>query len=408
MPDGTPAVAPAPAAGRDASSRVDPVAALTELGALLRGHGPVTGSPGLASGAFSLGLAILCLLSVLAYRFPAYLTTPMLRAVYDADALRIVLFVAMVSAGMVAAFDLVAGRRRVLAAAALAAVAIAAALGGAWVPVDDIPPGTPYIGLDWFVLDLLASTALFTLLERLRPLVPDQPVFREDWQTDLGWFALNHVLVGLVLLTVNALVHGSVSSLAAPGLQAAIAGLPFWIALPVCLVAADLAQYWIHRAFHEVPWLWRFHAIHHSVRTMDWLAGSRLHLLEVVVTRVAVLGPLHVLGFSKSVMDAYVVIVGLQAVLVHSNLRLRLGVLEWLWATPRWHHWHHASDAIAIDRNYAVNFPLIDRVFGTAILPSDRDMPAAYGLHDEAVPPGLLGQLVHPFARAAQAHADRP
>src|SRR5690606_17877607 len=52
-----------------------------------------------------------------------------------------------------------------------------------------------------------------------------------------------------------------------------------------CVLVADLTQYGIHRAFHRVPWLWRFHAVHHSVETMDWIAGSRLHLVDVIVTR---------------------------------------------------------------------------------------------------------------------------
>ncbi len=50
-------------------------------------------------------------------------------------------------------------------------------------------------------------------------------------------------------------------------------------------------QYWTHRAHHEVPSLWRLHAVHHSVKSMDWLVGSRQHILGLFITRTLVLSP---------------------------------------------------------------------------------------------------------------------
>jgi sterol desaturase/sphingolipid hydroxylase (fatty acid hydroxylase superfamily) len=374
-------------------------AALGELASLLRGHGPIDHDPGIATGAIALFLAVLSLLAVLAFRFPGWLTTPLLREVYDVDVLRALLSTALLVAGTLAICDLVAGRRRPLAGAALAVVALALAAGGPWVPAGPVAPGTPYLGIDYFVLDLLKSSAVFVTLERLFPLYREQPVFREAWQTDLAWFALNHAGVGALLLVVNAIAHAGAGAIGWAPLQAVTAALPMPVAVLACLVVADLVQYAVHRACHELPWLWRFHAIHHSVRTMDWLAGSRLHVVEVVVTRSAVLAVLLAAGFDKAAMDVAIVAIGVQAVFVHSNLRLRLGPLEALWATPRWHHWHHASDAVALDRNYAVNFPWIDRLFGTAVPASAGECPRAYGLHGETVPDGLVAQLRHPFAR---------
>ena len=62
------------------------------------------------------------------------------------------------------------------------------------------------------------------------------------------------------------------------------------------ILVADLVQYWTHRAYHEVPALWRLHAVHHSVKSMDWLAGSRQHILELILTRTLVLAPIFVLS----------------------------------------------------------------------------------------------------------------
>ena len=83
---------------------------------------------------------------------------------------------------------------------------------------------------------------------------------------------------------------------------------------------------------------------------MDWLAGSRQHILELLITRTLVLAPIFVLGFSKEVIDAYIVIVGFQAVFNHANVSVRLGPLRYVIVTPNFHHWHHSQDDEAIDR----------------------------------------------------------
>ena len=70
--------------------------------------------------------------------------------------------------------------------------------------------------------------------------------------------------------------------------------------VPLLLLVADFTQYWVHRTFRVVPFLWRFHAIHHSAERMDWLAGSRLHLVDAIVTRGLTYVPVFALGFSQN------------------------------------------------------------------------------------------------------------
>ncbi len=250
----------------------------------------------------------------------------------------------MVLAGGIALFNIALGRTRWLSSAAFALVLLAALLGGHKVPVKDFADGTPYIGLDWFVLDLLGSALIFVFIEKLFGLRRDQPVFRPEWQTDLHHFIVNHMAVGFMLLATNLLVHRLFGWAAEDGVQAWVRGLPFPAALFLLVLVADLVQYWTHRAYHEVPWLWRLHAVHHSVKSMDWLAGSRQHLLEVLITRTLVLAPIVVLGFGKEVIDAYIVIVGFHAVFNHANVSARLGLLRYVIVTPNFHHWHHAQD----------------------------------------------------------------
>jgi sterol desaturase/sphingolipid hydroxylase (fatty acid hydroxylase superfamily) len=380
---------------------------LDKLNQLTESHGELRTGKGLVSGVIALSLAILCFLGVLAFHFPEYLTTPQLRKAYSVDVMRTVLYAALVVAGAVSLFNIVTARARWLSAGAFALVALAAALGGHKVPVNDFPDGTPYIGLDWFILDLLGSTLIFIFIEKLFPLRKDQPVFRPAWQTDFQHFIVNHLLVGFVLLAVNLLVHRLFGWAVSGTLQDWVRGLNFWVALFLIILVADLVQYATHRAYHEVPVLWRLHAVHHSAKHMDWIAGSRQHILELILTRTLVLAPIFVLGFSKEVIDAYIVVVGFQAVFNHANVSVRLGPLRYVIVTPNFHHWHHSQDTEALDRNYAAHFAFIDHLFGTAVQ-SDREWPARYGVLGDYVPDGFWRQLAFPFTWKPQAPAAAP
>lgn len=370
---------------------------LDKFNKLSASHGALHGGRGLASGVVALCLAVLCFLGVLAFHFPEYLTTPQLRKTYDVAVMRQLLYWSLVVAGAIALFNMVFSRVRWLSAGTFALIGLALALGGHQVDVDpNFPDGTPYIGLDWFILDLLGSTLLFVFIEKLFPLRKEQPVFREEWQTDFHHFLVNHMLVGFVLLAVNLAVHKLFGWAVKDGLQAWVRDLPFPVALFLIVLVADLVQYWTHRAYHEMPMLWRLHAVHHSVKSMDWLAGSRQHILELLITRTLILAPIFVLGFGKGVIDAYIVIVGFQAVFNHANVSVRLGPLRYLIVTPNFHHWHHSQEKEALDKNYAAHFAFLDHLFGTAVQ-SERRWPARYGVLGDYVPKGFWRQVLFPF-----------
>ena len=363
---------------------------------LTESHGELRTGKGLISGVIALSLAMLCFLGVLAFHFPEYLTTPQLRQNYNVDVLRQLLFWSLVLAGALSLFNIVRSRARWLAMGAFTLIALSLLLGGHKVPVSDFADNTPYIGLDWFILDLLGSTLIFVFIEKLFALRKDQPVFRAEWQTDFHHFIVNHMAVGFMLLATNLLVHKLFGWAAQDGIRFWVQELPFSAALFLIVLVADLAQYGVHRAYHEVPLLWRLHAVHHSVKSMDWLAGSRQHVVEVIITRTLVLAPIYVLGFSKEVIDAYILIVGFQAVFNHANVSVRLGPLRYVIVTPNFHHWHHSRDDAAIDRNYASHFAFLDYLFGTAVK-SDRAWPQHYGVVGDYVPGGFWRQIVFPF-----------
>jgi len=371
-------------------------ATVGETAALLKSSGELRFGKGLISTIIALTLAALCLLGVLAFHFPEYLTTPELRRQYSVEVLRQAMLVALLIAGGLSLANIILGARRKLNLLAFVLVIAAVALGGSRVPVGDFPDNTPYIGLDWFILDLLGSTLIFIAIEKLLPLRKGQLVFRPEWQTDLKHFAVNHFLVGLILLTVNFVIHNGFGWMVQHDFQLAVQRIWFLPQLLLCILVADLAQYWTHRAYHEIPFLWKFHSVHHSAKSMDWLAGSRQHVLEVIATRVLVVAPLFVIGFSEAVVNAYILIVGFQAVLNHANVGIPWGPLKYLIVTPDFHHWHHASDDEAIDRNYAAHYAFLDHLFGTAVK-ADRKLPNRYGVVGDYMPDGFVAQQMFPF-----------
>ena len=382
---------------RDAIKRTvkAPVAETREL---LRGDGELKPGLGMITSVIALSLGFLCLLAVLAFHFPQYLTTPDLRHKYSVDVLRQLLLVGLLVAGGISLGNLILNRQRNLSIVAFLLVIAAVALGGSRVPVGNFADHTPYIGLDWFILDLLGSTLIFVVIEKLFPLYKGQTLFRKEWQTDLKHFAVNHFIVGLALLTVNFLLHHLFGWLVSSNFQQTVQHIPFLPQLLLCVLVADMAQYWTHRAYHEVPFLWRFHSVHHSVKTMDWLAGSRQHMLELIFTRVCVLAPLYILGFSEAAMNGYILIVGFQAVFNHANVHLPWGPLKYVLVTPDFHHWHHASDEEAIDRNYAAHYAFIDYLFGTAVK-SKKNFPEHYGVVGDYMPDGFIRQQLFPFRK---------
>ena len=148
------------------------------------------------------------------------------------------------------------------------------------------------------------------------------------------------------------------------------------IALAVVLVF--VGEYWGHRFTHTVPLLWRFHSVHHSIEQMDWVAAGRLHPFDSAFTQAFTIMPLFVLGYGGGVFAGVAVFITLLAIFQHANVRIRFPVLRWILPTPEWHHWHHAIDDEARDKNFGL--PVVDKIFGTAHMPKGRH-PTGFGTH---------------------------
>ena len=363
-----------------------------------RGKGRRFGS-GWISGTLSVTLGALGYGGVLCLLFPDLLTTPDARPLYPLGLIRALIYAFLVAGFGLGLLSALLRRRKTLGLTGIALTVAGTLLGGSSAEIGGPGTGTRSLGLDWFLLNFLVLTVVFVPLERIFPRRPEQEIFRAGWDTDLAHFAVSHLLVQLTVLLTMAPAAVLFGWAARRSLQAWVTAQPIALQAIEVLVVADLAQYWVHRAFHELPLLWRFHQVHHSSVAMDWLAGSRLHLFDIVVTRGLSFVPLYVLGFESGAVYAYLVFVSFHPVFIHANVRFRFRALDWILVTPRFHHWHHAAHVEAVNRNFAVHLPMIDRVFGTAYLPDGR-WPDVYGIAGNPVPEGYLSQLVYPLQRA--------
>jgi len=331
---------------------------------------------------------------VLCLYFPQVLTTPELRAHYPVATIRLLIQGLIWSSLFFGTIGALLRKKKVLALFGLGLATLAALLGGANVKLPGELSDGPAIGLDYFLLDLFATALIYVPLERIWPQYPDQSTFRPQWTLDLIYFLSTHIPVQVVEFLVLLPATEATRCLAIPFVAQSIASLPILIQFLLAVIVADIAEWTIHFALHKIPFLWRFHSIHHSSQQLDWIAGSRSHVVDDVLVRGFILIPM-MFCFSQEIVLAYLIFVTLHATWTHCNFGPSVKWLEPFLVMPRYHHWHHSSQAEAIDKNFAIHFPWIDKLFGTYYYP--QHWPEKYGLDGEEIPSGFLRQTIMPF-----------
>ena len=354
---------------------------------------------GKISGYCSLFLGALSLLAVCAYLYPAYLTTLELRQAYDAELLQQVLKYGMYFSLLFGVLTFYFNRYKRMGAVGIGLTLLGFALGGYSIPIGNVEPQRLSLGVDWLILAFLGSTLVFMTLEKLFPKYPGQVILRPEWGIDLVYFCFNHLMISAILIYAN--YHASHFDWAiSPAVQETIRSAPVWLQVVLIILCADFVLYCEHRLFHEVRPLWPIHAVHHSVEDLDWLAGSRGHFIQVFSERALVMIPLYLLGADETALNIYVTFAALQAILIHCNLRIPFGPIKFVLVTPQFHHWHHSSEAPAIDTNYGAHTVIFDRLFGTYHMPLNH-WPAEYGT-TVRLPRGYVAQILYPFKKLLQ------
>jgi sterol desaturase/sphingolipid hydroxylase (fatty acid hydroxylase superfamily) len=336
---------------------------------------------------------------VIVLRNPSLATVPELAVVSKSALFKPVLYVVLVSGFALAALSMILRRDKTLGAAAMVAT-LAATMIGSLPTHQDYQIGGMFFGLDFFILNVLFTGLLFIPVERIFARHTDQSVFRDEWREDLFYYLVSSLFIQILTYLTLAPSNFVTQAHDLGTVRAFVRELPWVVQLVAIMLLTDLAQYWLHRAFHRVPFLWGFHAVHHSARSMDWMAGARMHFLEIIVLRSVTATPALVLGFEESALQAYMLLVYVYSTFIHANVGTSFGFLEKILVFPRFHHWHHGVEDDAVDVNFAIHFPFLDKLFGTYHLPEGK-WPNGYGVQGHPVPKGYWKQLLYPFRRTA-------
>lgn len=245
----------------------------------------------------------------------------------------------------------------------------------------------------WLAALIALAVGLSFAAERVLPYEPEWNSALDDAGRDTAHAFVNETLlllgVGVIpLLAAISPFHGWWPS-----------GLPFAVQLVGAVLVADFGITMVHLASHHVPVLWRFHAVHHSVRRCYGFNGLMKHPLHQAVETAGGVLPLVLLGMPLSVASALAVCVAVQLLLQHSNVDYRAGVLRRVLALNEGHRFHHLKWAGVGDVNFGLFTLVWDHLCGTfSYDPERRFRTEDLGMAAKPdYPTGYLAQLVEPF-----------
>jgi len=243
----------------------------------------------------------------------------------------------------------------------------------------------------------LVAVLILSPLEKLLPR-KDIPIFRKQRITDILYVFVAVFIISAMTTGVIMVGEFIFEPLIPIALQDWVFGQNIFVQILAIMIIADIGYYVMHRLHHEIPFLWKFHAVHHSIEELDWMASYRVHPFDQALTRGISLVPIFILGFSSGALALWGILFSWHSMLKHSNVKVNFGSLRWILVEPVFHHWHHANEVHAFDKNYAGQLPILDILFGTAYL-ENRLGPSKYGT-DTFVPEDFVGQLVSPIKSA--------
>ncbi len=251
-------------------------------------------------------------------------------------------------------------------------------------------------GIMWFNVIYVTFALTIGLFERL---MPHEPLWLEnDHQTfaNLAHTVLNKGLVQvLVVVSGTAGLAGAIHSNGGTGTFWP-SQLPLFFQVIVGLIIAEFGLYWAHRIAHESTFLWRFHAVHHSVTRLWFINTGRFHFVDTFFS-IILSQPLLYLAGAPAIVFLWVsAVTAFIGVLTHCNIEMRFGAINYVFNTPGLHRWHHSMDLREGNKNYGENLMIWDLVFRT-FFNSDRRPPAVIGI-DGPMPLNFLGQLTAPFS----------
>jgi len=243
---------------------------------------------------------------------------------------------------------------------------------------------------------IVFSALLIVSFERIFPYTSSQKFFREGFFEDfvLYTFIQSYVLGIIISFIIEFIDSGTNLSR-----FRILAEWPVWLQFIFFLVTHDLYIYWFHRLQHTNPILWRIHEAHHSNKSIDWLAGSRSHPLEILINQTIEFAPIILLGAAPEIAVLKGTVDAIWGMYIHSNINIKSGKIQYFINGPEMHRWHHADkDERAYNKNFGTKFAFWDWLFGTAYLPENKK-PDLYGLSEINFPKSYLKQCFYAFRK---------
>lgn len=266
-----------------------------------------------------------------------------------------------------------------------------------------------YWNWDNYFYGLLAISLIVWLLEIIFPWRKNQKIFRKDFWLDLFYLVFNFFILNLILLIALSNVTAQIFNdfLSIFGLQLAsiqlfsLSDFSKPLALLIFFVVADFIQWNTHRLLHTIPFLWKIHKTHHSVKEMGFAAHFRYNWMEPIVYKSILYLPLMLIG-GFSLEDVFIVHFFSIAIghLNHANIGWDYGFLRYIFNNPKMHIWHHSKQLPSkYGANFGISLSIWDYLFKTNYIPKDgRDIEL--GFHDEnEFPKDFINQEIYPFQK---------
>lgn len=269
------------------------------------------------------------------------------------------------------------------------------------------------LGVYWIATDAgqlspdLAVLAQFTYLvgliyalEQIRPYHPEWNVYDRQLANDLI-YNITFPAAQLLATMASLYVLRVLASDQAAAWPVWPVDWPLLAQLLILVPLLDLVFYAVHRAFHEVPLLWRVHSIHHSSLQLHIVNNARLHPFEVAVTFAPVVLLVHLIGVRLEVFGCFLAFQQAVGLMTHGNVRVRTGRLGLVLNTPEQHHWHHSRLVEEGNRNFGSVTMIWDHIFRSFLRPPARLASSNIGT-DFQVPDGFSAQMIAPLRRPSR------
>ena len=253
---------------------------------------------------------------------------------------------------------------------------------------------------------LIGLSGLVWVFEIIQPWRKNQKIFRKGFWLDSFYIFFNFFLFSLIGYNAISnigveLFNDFLSLFKIENIVALqIDQLPIWLQFLILFVVADFIQWNVHRMLHKVPWLWKFHKVHHSVKEMSFNAHFRFHFMETIFYKSAQYIPIAMIGFGIQeffIIHMFTVFVGH---LNHANLNWNYGPLKYIFNNPKMHIWHHAKKLPKhkpYGMNFGISLSIWDYLFNTAYIPHNgKDIHLGFK-GDENYPEDFINQIKAPF-----------